>query len=317
MLAETDRTGGARSKAHRREVGHQPRSAPRCGISAGCGQDWRTSTSPKRWVRSSSRTSAVGTSKQNHQQPAPAAPRPRHRPQTVQRYGNDASTHHRRTPGSGHARTPGPGSRSQAACSDARQAPRPGPCRRRAAARTPRPRPSHLSWRSLSFPISSFLLPEMSGKGGTASTPTVMQQAARASSILRPGRTAGSRRPPGKRNGGNHTGKHRRRPLRGIRRAGPVQPRQQARELAGAAPAKRAGNPAPGSYRRGPDASPSRSRVTTARRRRRPSPSRTRPSPPPAASAPNASVASTATRPGIPSGNSTFKCGTPSTCRTA
>ena len=151
----------------------------------------------------------------------------------------------------------------------------------------------------------------------TASTPTVMQQAARASSILRPGRTAGSRRPPGKRNGGNHAGKHHRRPLRGIRHAGPVPPRQQARELAGAAPAKRAGNPAPASYRRGPDASPSRSRVTTARRRRRPSPSRTTPSPPPAASAPNASVASTATRPGIPSGNSTFKCGTPSTCRTA
>jgi hypothetical protein len=69
MLAETDRAGGARSKAHRREVGHQPRSAPRCGISAGCGQDWRTSTSPKRWVRSSSRTSAVGTSKQNHRAP--------------------------------------------------------------------------------------------------------------------------------------------------------------------------------------------------------------------------------------------------------
>ena len=75
----------------------------------------------------------------------PRRHRSRHRPQTAQRYGNDASTHHRRTPGSGHARTPEPGSRSQAACSDARQAPRPGPCRRRAAARTPRPRPSHLS----------------------------------------------------------------------------------------------------------------------------------------------------------------------------
>ena len=36
-----------------------------------------------------------------------------------------------------------------------------------------------------------------------------------------------------------------------------------------------------------------------------------------AASAPNASVATAATRPGIPSGNSTFKCSTPSTRRLA
>ena len=38
VLAETERTGGARSKARRGEVGHWPRLAPRCGLSAGCGQ---------------------------------------------------------------------------------------------------------------------------------------------------------------------------------------------------------------------------------------------------------------------------------------
>ena len=86
---------------------------------------------------------------------------------------------------------------------------------------------------------------------------------------------------------------------------------------AGAAPAGQAGNPAPACYRPGPGASPSRSRITTARRRRKPSPSRTRPAPVPPGSAPSASVASAATRPGIPSGSSTFRCGTPSTCRTA
>jgi hypothetical protein len=78
------------------------------------------------------------------------------------------------------------------------------------------------------------------------------------------------------------------------------------------------GRPRPARYRCSPAGSPSRSRVTTARRCRRPAPSRTRPAHAAAAvPAPNTSVASAATRPGIPSGNSTFKCGTPSTCRNA
>ena len=114
MLAETDRTGGARSKAHRREVGDRPRSAPRCGISAGCGQDWRTSTSPKRWVRSSSRTSAVGTSKQNQ-------PRPRSPPTGRRRRGCSL----RRGSGGGSSPAPAAGRRGSSPASSTRAPARP------------------------------------------------------------------------------------------------------------------------------------------------------------------------------------------------
>ena len=78
-----------------------------------------------------------------------------------------------------------------------------------------------------------------------------------------------------------------------------------------------AAEPGPGPCRRPPGASRSRSRITTAYRRRKPAPSRIRPAPATACSEPGTSTAATATRPGSPSGNSTFKCGTPSTCRNA
>ena len=72
--------------------------------------------------------------------------RPRHRQLAAPRCGNDASTHHRRTRGTGHGRTPEPGYRSQAACNGAGRPPPP---------RAAQARQSHLSWRFLSFPFSS------------------------------------------------------------------------------------------------------------------------------------------------------------------